>query len=601
MTRVRRRGGAVVLLVAVAALCAALALSLAPRPAHGDSVRDGDRALGAGRLEEAMRSYERAASAGAAAGQAGVGRVWLRRGRFERALEAFRRAQAMDPRLAAAHCGQGEVLRRQGKCEEAIPFFERATELDRRFPEAQLGLGNCLVAVGQYERGIATLNQGLRWGKQWMPRFLAARGAAWAAQDSLRAAGIDFTLAREEAPGDPAIRKAVGEFYMSRGTWSLAVPELRVAVALDSTDAEARGSLAQALFYDERYDEALVEYRQLRARAPDYAPGLLGLGDLLYRAGVADPRRYAEARGPLQDYVRLEPSDPKGWSLLGRTLYRLGARDSALEVMHRAEELGDASSDLHSTLAHAYTERREWDKALASFARGRPGPHELPLLAQVYEVTGHPAQADSVYRLIIDADSASATAAFAFNQRAKLRFRERDFAAADSLFGRALALDPGNGEAWFYRGLTLKEQGREPEALEALRRAAAIDTTSADRFFWLGALADGQRHAAEAERAFRRSLAIDSTGALAATCYRQLGYGHLLRKQWKAAIPLLERAVALTPQDAQAWLWLAQGSQNSGDRGRATDCYRRVLVLEPGNAEATRGLRTLAGSARPAP
>jgi tetratricopeptide (TPR) repeat protein len=578
-------------LVALAALWAALALG--PRPAHGDSVRDGDRALRAGRLEEALRSYERAAAAGVAAGQAGAGRVWLRRGRLENALEAFRRAEAMDPNLAVAHYGRGEVLRRQGKCAEAIPFFARATELDRRFPEAQLGLGNCLVALGQYDRGIAVLDRGLRGGRQWRPRFLAARGAAWAAQDSLRAAGIDFTRAREEAPRDPAIRKAVGEFYMGRGTWALAVPELRVAVALDSTDAEARYLLARALFYEERYDEALVEYRQLRARAPDYAPGLLGLGDLLHRAGAADPRRYAEARGPLQDYVRLEPADPRGWSLLGRTLYRLGARDSALEVMRRAGELGDTSDDLYSTLARAHAERREWDQALASFERGRPRPREYPLLAQVYEVTGQPARADSVYGLILGADTTSATAAFAFGQRAEFRFREKDFAAADSLFGRALALDPGNGEAWFYRGLTRKEQGREPEALEALRRAAAIDTTNADRFFWLGALADGQGHAAEARQAFRRSLAIDSTGALAATCYRQLGYGHLLKKQWKAAIPLLERAVALAPQDAQAWLWLAQGSQNAGDRKRAAECYRRVIALEAGNPEARKGLKTL--------
>jgi superkiller protein 3 len=269
--------------------------------------------------------------------------------------------------------------------------------------------------------------------------------------------------------------------------------------------------------------------------------------------------------------------------------------------MQRAEALGDTSDDLHSTLALVYTERREWDKALASFERGRPGPRELPLLAQVYEVTGRPAQADSVYRLILEADSASATAAFAYHQRAKLRFREKDFAAADDLFGRALALDPGNGEAWFYRGLTFREQGRAPEALEALRRAAAIDTASADRFFWLGALADGLGNAAEADGAFRRSLAIDSTGALAATCYRQLGYGHLLKRRWKAAIPLLERAVGLAPQDAQAWLWLAQGSQNAGDRQRAAECYRRVVALEPGNAEAAKGLRTLSGNVRPAP
>jgi len=46
-------------------------------------------------------------------------------------------------------------------------------------------------------------------------------------------------------------------------------------------------------------------------------------------------------------------------------------------------------------------------------------------------------------------DSTSATAAFALNQRAKLRYRQKDFAGARPLFDRVIALDPKNGEAYF--------------------------------------------------------------------------------------------------------------------------------------------------------
>lgn len=569
------------------------ALALVFGVAYADSVREGDRALKAGRLEDAMRSYDQAARAGDASGHAGVGRVWLRRGQYEKAMGAFRRALELNPDLALGYYGEGEVLRRQGKCAEAVPLYERATRIDRRFPEAQLGLGNCLVATGQFDRGIAELDKGLNSGRRWAPRFLVARGTAWMARDSLRAAGVDFTRARELAPNDPAVRRAIGDFYLQRGTWALAIPELRAAVALDSSDVDAQYSLAQALYYDRRYDEALETYQRLTARTPDYAPGQLGLGDLLYRAGAADPRRFTEARGPLAEYVRLEPGDAKGWSLLGRTLFQLGLRDTALDAMLRAEQLGDKNKELHTTMGLAYVDRREWDKALESFEKGDLGPREYPLLAQVYEVTGHPQEADSVYRIILARDSTSAGAAFAYNQRAKLRFRERDYAGAEGLFGRSIALDKGNGEAWFYQGLCFKESGRPSEALAALRRAAAIDTASADRFFWLAVLSDAQKHIPEAEKAFLRSIEIDSSSQLASKSYRQLGYYRLLRKQWTVATPLLERSVALDPQDAQAWLWLAQGYQNAGNREKARECYRRVLALDSGNAEAKKGLQTL--------
>jgi tetratricopeptide (TPR) repeat protein len=580
-----------------AALLAILVgLTIVVGAAGADDLRDGDKALKGGRLEEALTSYERATGRGKVVGQVGVGRVWLRRGRYDRAMDAFRRAAEMDPGLAPAHCGQGEVLRRQGKCGEAIPFFEQAGRLDRKSPEAQLGLGSCLVATGQIERGIAELNRGLKWSREWTPRFLVARGSANMARDSLRAAGIDFTQARELAPNDAGVRKAIGDFYVQRGTWALAIPEYEAALALDPSDIEVQYSLAQALFYDGRPELALQAYRKAVARDSDYAAGQLGLGNLLYLAGAADPRRYAEARAPLEKYTRLEPADPRGWSLLGRTCYHLGMRDSAVAAMVRAEQLGDQTREMFTALGRLYTERREWRKALEAFAKGEAGPRDLPLMGQGYEAVGEFDRADSIDRVILARDSTSATAAFAFSQRARLRYRARDFAGARPLFDRTIALDPDNGEAHFYRGLCLNELGQYPEALASLQRAAAIDSGKADRFFWLGVLSDRQKLRAGAERAFTRCTQLDSTGKLAGKAYRQLGFYRLLKKQWTAAIRLLERAVELDREDEQAWLWLAQAHQNAGNRDQASEGYRRVLGLNPGNAEAKKGLKSLGGS-----
>ena len=101
---------------------------------------------------------------------------------------------------------------------------------------------------------------------------------------------------------------AIGEFRGKRindrrGTWALAVIETQAAVDLDSSDVELHFSLAQALEYDERYDQALEQYRWITQRDADFAPAQLALGSLLYRAGANDPRRYTEARAPLERYT----------------------------------------------------------------------------------------------------------------------------------------------------------------------------------------------------------------------------------------------------------------------------------------------------------
>ena len=396
--------------------CAAalwIALFAVVRPAIADDLKDGRAALQAGHYDEALKAFEKAAQQGLAPGRAGVGQVWLARRQYDKAMEAFQLAQKMDGTLALAYYGQGEVLRRQDKCADAIALFTRATELDRRFPEAQLGLGDCLVKTHQFEKGVNALSEGLKWGPKWRPRFLVALGGAEMARDSLKDAGTYFTRAKEEAPDDPQVRRALGDFYTQRGTWALAVLETQAAVDLDSTDIELRYSLARALEFDERYDDALTQYRWITLRDADFAPGQLALGNLLYRAGANDPKRYAEARVPLEQYVKLVPNDPKGLSVLGRTYFYLHMRDEALAAMLKAEQMGDHNKEMYTILGRLYGEKREYAKALDAFAKGDPGAKEYLQMAQMYVFTGQPAKADSIYQAIVTKDSTSSDARFA--------------------------------------------------------------------------------------------------------------------------------------------------------------------------------------------
>ncbi len=573
------------------------ALMVAVRPAVADDLKDGRAALQTGRYEEALRAFEKAAGQGLAAGRAGVGQVWLRRRQFEKAMEAFRLAQKMDPLLALGYYGQGEVLRKQGKCGDAIPLFQKATELDRKFPEAQLGLGDCLVQTKQFEKGVAALSEGLKWGPRWRPRFLVALGGAEMGRDSLRDAGIYFTKAREEAPGDPEVRRALGDFYMQRGTWPLAVLETQAAVDLDTSDVELRFSLAQALYYDKRYDDALEQYRWVTIRDPEFAPGLFALGNLLYLAGAADPKRYAEAREPLERYITLEPGDAKGWSLLGRALFYLRVKDEAFAAMLKAEQLGDRNKEMYTVLGRLYGERRDYPKALAAFEKGDPGPKEYLLIAQMYVFQNQPARADSIYQSVVARDSTTSDAKFAFNEMGKLRFRQKDYEGALGVFQRRIALDPSNSEAYYYIGLSQKELKRYPEALVALTSCVVLDSTKADRFFWLGVLNDQQKLIPEARAAFERSVALDDSSRLAGKARRQLGFYLLLDKDWAGALRHLERAVELDNQDVQAWVWLGQGYQNSGSREKAMSAYKRALELDPNQPEATKGVKVLSGGA----
>ena len=578
------------------ATCAVLVAFAAavPGPAvHADELKDGRSALAAGQLDDALRYFEKAAGQGYAEGRAGVGQVWLRRRNYEKAVEQFELAARMDANLALAHWGQGEVLRRNEEYDKALPHFRRAVELDRKFPDAQLGLGDCYTQLKRLDEAVTTLQPGLNWGAKWRPRFLVALGFVEMARDSLRDAGIYFTQAREAAPEDPITNRALGDFYLKRGIGALAIPEYEKAVALDSTDIDLRFALGRALAFEQRYPEAILQYKWVAERNPEYSGAQLALGDIFYRAGQAQPGYYAEARPHLEKYTQLAPNDPKGWSLLGRDYFFLKMKEEALAALTKAQQLGDKSKDMYTVLFRVHVERKDWPAALAAIEKGEPNTADLLKLAQVHSFNGNLAQADSVYRSLVAKDSTSSDGRFALLELAKLQYRQKDYPTAIGTLQRRIALDPNSDEAYYYLGLSHKEMKQLPEAVTALRQAVALAPAKGERHFWL-AVTLTQADSIDAGLVeFRTTVSLDTTSKSASVAYQQLGYRALHKKDWKSAIDYLSRSAAIDPRNVQSLIWLAQAYQNSGDRENAAKYYRKVLEIQPGEPNATKGLKTL--------
>jgi tetratricopeptide (TPR) repeat protein len=582
MRRIAPQSGIVLVLMALAV------------PVLADDLKDARAALQAGHYDQAATLFEKIANGGQIEGRIGLGQVYLKRRQYPKAEEQFQLAQRQDPTVAWGYYGEAEALKREGKCDQALPLLRKSTDLDKRFPEATLALGECLVLQKQVDQAINALSPGAKWGPKWRPKFLVALGNAELARDSLRSASVYYTQAREESPEDPAPRKALGDFYLNtRRIAELAIPEYEAAVSLDSSDVELHYALGEALFGGQRYNEALEQYRWVVAADPEYPPGQLALGNLYFLSGANDPRRYADARVPLEKYTQLEPSDSKGWSLLGRTYFYLKMKDEAAQAMQKSLDLGGANKETFTIMARIYAEKKEWQKSLDAFAKGEPTGRDMLTIGQMWVFLGNPARADSIYLAVVARDSTTADARFALNESGKLHFRRQDYAVAIPTFQRVIALDPSNDEAYYYLGLAHKELKQYPDALDALRHAATLAPGKADRQFWLGILYAQLDSTALSRQALEKSVAIDSSGQFAGVAFRQLGYYRLLDKEYDTAISLLERAVALNDKDIQAWVWLGQGNQNSGHQARAAECYRKVLTLDPKQPDAIKGLQQL--------
>jgi choline-sulfatase len=217
---------------------------------------------------------------------------------------------------------------------------------------------------------------------------------------------------------------------------------------------------------------------------------------------------------------------------------------------------------------------------LAKLARAYPdAPVFQATYARALKDIGRARLAVDIYRRIVSrwpGDAAAyhdlAVAAAAAGMRGEAERAEQ----------ASLALQPSNAAASNGLGLMLIEQGRTAEALKAFERATNDDPGNAAFWTNLGNARRDTGDPAQAEQAYRRALDADPRSADAAN-----GMGVLLVQVKRApeAIRWFEQALAGSPRFVEARLNLGIAYQESGNREKAMETYRRVL------AEAAAGSR----------
>lgn len=131
----------------------------------------------------------------------------------------------------------------------------------------------------------------------------------------------------------------------------------------------------------------------------------------------------------------------------------------------------------------------------------------------------------------------------------------------------------------YAKASTLDEEPASFDEAESLyRRAIELDPTLAIAYTNLGNVLFRRGDALSAEALYRKALSIDDAQPEG---HYNLGYVLLERGEAKTAVPLFLRAIERDPRFADAHFNLAMALEQSGERGRARTHWRRYLELEP--------------------
>ena len=154
-------------------------------------------------------------------------------------------------------------------------------------------------------------------------------------------------------------------------------------------------------------------------------------------------------------------------------------------------------------------------------------------------------------------------------------------------YNKALAIKPDYADAYNNIGIALNEQGKLEEAIEAYKKALAIKPDYADAYNNMGIVLKDQGKLEEAIEAYNKVLVIKPDYAEGYT-----NMGNALEQQGKLeeAIEASKKALAIKPDSAEAYSNMGNALQEQGKLEEAIEAYNKALVIKPDYAEAHHNL-----------
>jgi tetratricopeptide (TPR) repeat protein len=484
----------------------------------------GDILRAAGRTDEALAAYVRAAELGTSITPlTRQGDLYLRLGQPDQALQAYEEALALAPGDADALLGLAQAYALRGGGVDQADFANAEARLKRA---AQLAPGNVNVTL--------------------------ALGDLYTAYGRHDGAAEQYRQALAAQPDDPLAQGRLASALLAAGELEAALQEQIKLVDLKPGDRGALLGLAVTYRALGQPDDAEAAYSQLLQQNANDPVVLVALGDLQVEQGLA-----AEAVALYQQALD-SSADPltaaQAADQLGKAYLRLGQVDRAQGIAEDLLRDQPALDRGYLLLGSIYEAQGDLEAALAIYQQGiSQAGSALALqlrLGEIYLRLGQAAEAQAVYEALTKSaprsvDAFVGLARSHIAQLPDLQALRTDWAA--QALRSALRLNPNATAAHSAQGDLYSALQRPDDAASAYAAALSSRRSGAD------------------DSALRLKLA----GAMAAA------------GRWEEALQEYQRLVIANPNDVAMAMALGNAYAQSGRSQQALTQYRRVNQIAP--------------------
>jgi len=371
-----------------------------------------------------------------------------------------------------------------------------------------------------------------------------------------------------------------------RNCWALALwGSLALAApAQTSSDDQAAhyAAIGQQALADGHYPEAQTNFEKLAKLAPQVAEVHATLAAIYFQQ-----REFALAVREVRTAQKIKPSLPRLDSLLGLSLSELGQMADALP--HLEKGFKDASDSegrrmCGLQLLRAYTGlSRNADAVETALALNKLYPDDPEVLYHTGRIYGNFA-----YVTMERLHDKAPNSIWMLQAQGEANESQKDYDAAVVAFNHVLLVDPRRPGIHYRLGrvyLARFHESQRPEDQDAAAREfsaeLAIDPENGNAGYELANLNAARGKPDDAIRQYQAVLEHypDFEEALVG-----LGGVYLENQRQADAIPLLDHATRLKPEDEIAWYRLAQADRATGDRAgqaKAIEAFTRLHSSTP--------------------
>ena len=364
------------------------------------------------------------------------------------------------------------------------------------------------------------------------------------------AVGCALPIALAQASQDEQASRyaAAGQQAMMQGDYAVAQQNFEQVVKLEPAVAEVHAMLAAVYFKQRTYDRAVHEIRT----AQRLKPGLPKLDSLL-GASLAEQSHYAEALPHLERGFRQE-RDPEVQRMCG------------LELLRTYTELG-----------------RDADAVQVSLSLNKLFPNDPEVLYHTGRAYG-----EYAYEVMEKLHDTAPNSIWMLQAQGEANESQKNWDAAIVAFNHVLVLDPKRPGIHYQLGrihLARFRDSQDPKdrdaAVQEFKAELETDPQNGNARYELATIQADLGNLNGAHEEYERALASfpDFEEALVG-----LAGIDLLQQKAADAVPLLEHATRLRPDDEVAWWRLARAQRATGDvegQRKALAEFQKVHRITP--------------------